>query len=318
MRDDQWPAPIRPAPHREVLDPARESALRAEIEDFFGHRYGVGAVLLPSGRAAIHAILEFSGLGRGNSVFAPRWSSACVWDAIGRLANPAISFTPRPQAVLAVHKWGYRHRLSATYPGLIIEDSVDSVIVGRQALFPLGGKFEVLSLPKILGAHAGGIVLTRQAEFAGFVAGQREARRGLGVHQSRLKHRRVLGQLGEFESPELLEALNRHVDLAGLEDIHARLANLDINANVIRGRIDAVRRHLETTAVDSAAQRLPCVFPAPLTEFRADNPELYMERHFDAATCLDAEHYVRCLLLPLHFGIDDLTFEMRLRGLRPL
>lgn len=318
MRDYQWPDALRPQPHGEVEDPAREAALRAEIEGFFSGRYGVDAVLMPSGRAALHAILEFSGLGRGDTVFAPRWSSACVWDAIGRIANPTISFTPAPQAVLAVHKWGYLHRLRTPPAGLIIEDSVDSLIAGRQGLFPLGGQFELLSLPKLLASHAGGIVLTQRADFAAFVAGQRAERRALGVHQSRLKHRRVLGTLGEFESPELLEPLNRHVDIAGLEDIRARLKNFDTNAGVIHRRVDAVRSHLGADAIDTTAQRLPSVFPAPIARYRADQPDLYLERHFDAARCLDAEHYVVCRLLPLHFGVDDGTFEQLLHGLLPL
>lgn len=318
MLDTQWPDPARPEPHRLVDDPAREAALRAEIEGFFAERYDVGAVLVPSCRAAIHAILEYSDLGRGNAVFAPRWSSTCVWDAIGRIANPTLSFAPPPDAVLAVHKWGYVHGLAKPFRGLVIEDSVDSLITAASALFPTGGAFEVLSLPKLLAAHAGGIVLTQEAGFAGFVAGQRAERRALGVHQSRLKHARALGTLGEFESPELLEPLNRHIDAAGLEDIRARLANLERNASVIGPRLDAARRRLGKDAVPASPDRLPCLLPVPKSRYGASDAGAYMERRFNVSRTLDTEAFEVCRLLPLHFGVDDAAFGRLLGGLHTL
>jgi hypothetical protein len=116
----------------------------------------------------------------------------------------------------------------------------------------------------------------------------------------------------------LLEPLNRHIDIAGLEGIRARLGNLERNASVIAPRLDAVRRRLGKDAVAVSPDRLPCLLPAPKSRYGASDAGTYMERRFNVARKLDAETFEVCRLLPLHFGIDEATFGRLLGGLHAL
>lgn len=315
--DYQWPSVSLPLAAGSATDSAEEVRATQRIEAFFSARHGVTATLLPSGRAAIAALLDFLGASRAHVVFAPRWSSHCVWDVIGRVANPTISFEPQPDFILAVHKWGYCSALATSHPGALIEDSADSLIRGKRGLFPLAGKFEIISLPKLIGSYAGGIVLSRDAAFHEFVSGGRERGRWLAEIQSALKRKRLEGGLLPGESDHALEALNRALCGPDLQDIERRLPGLDINATVISRRLPEVLARFAGVGPDPSNDRLPPLYPVPVRTHDSRMRGRVMIRHFDLLRTLDQPRYEPCWLVPLHFGVDESAFRGILESIVP-
>lgn len=311
-RDLQWPVhgPRRPAPFVARQAPREARALHGRIEDFFSRRLGVPATLLPSGRAAIAALLEHLGVGRGDLVFAPRWSSSCVWSVIGRVANPTASLRPLPKAALAVHKWGWRHAAPGLRGPVLIEDSVDSAFEDGRDLFALGGRYEVISLPKILGAYSGGLVLTRDGGFRRKVLAARRRGAALGRRLSEMKHRSFKGggTALDLEILHALEPANRTLDLNALRHIDACLPLLDRNCATIARRLRRLRPW-GAPAPESLRGRLPAVFPMPVRHADAGLRRLLQVRHFDPSLRLDRDRFEPCWVLPLHMGVSEADFE---------
>lgn len=338
-RDLQWPSAARlpkafaarPAPVR-VLD-----ARTREIEALFEARLGVHAVLTPSARAGLALIFRAHGIGRSRTVFSPRWVSHCVWDAIGRFANPTTSFEARPDVILAVHKWGTVSRLSRPAKALVIEDSVDTLFTSGESLFPNGGLYELLSLPKIVGSFCGGVVLTRDASAAerlrrlrgedriafaaaplGGAAGARDAR-GLAVHQAALKWKAARAARSgrpAFMEWEYLEFENVRLDASSLAHAADCVSRWDECAAVIRGRLDRVRREEPRWAArcDADRGRLPPVLTIPCADEAAAARAGLAVRRFDERRLLDRPSYRPVMVLPLHFGVSDEEFDRLLRG----
>ena len=172
----QWPAYFS-------YRPSAQGCLRSvvEVEKFFSRYYGFPAVLLPSGRSALYHISVALEISRPDLIRIPEWSSHCLYNSLGMLGSPSVTAS-RGRMILVNHKWGYVHRLTAAARrGFrdIVEDSVDSIIVDGKGLFLSGGRYEVISLSKILGLPGGAVVLCRDEKaaraLAGAVAGNSDA-----------------------------------------------------------------------------------------------------------------------------------------------
>lgn len=315
--DMQWPTGclVRPAPFQNRSDFQAENALYLRIEAFFRRRLGVPAVLMPSGRSALAAVFEYLKLTRGDSVFAPRWTSSCVWSVIGRLANPTIALRPGTACVLAVHKWGYRHRAAVPRGAEIIEDSVDSSFTDGRDLFPTGGRFEIISLPKVLGSYSGGLVLCEDPGFRSFALEGRRLGRALGRQLSELKHRRYTGRLRSAALLEALEPENRALDVNALRHIDACMPNLDRNCAVLESRLEKVRQSLGDLGFGPTRGRLPAVVPLRASDFSGQEAGLQL-RHFNFTRKLQNDRFEKCWLLPLHFGVSDAYFDRALKEVR--
>jgi len=314
--DYQWPS-VRPLPiYSQVQDWDKCLALYTAIEAELSRNFGVEAVLLPSGRASLAAILEFCEISRKHVVYAPKWSSHCVWDVISRVANPTSILQPQVDVVIAVHKWGAQFSAELNSSSLVIEDSVDSVIKASSALFPLGGEFEIFSLPKIIGSYCGGVVLTKNTNFISHIRQLRFSNIKIVTHQSRLKYKKHDQSLSFYESPEALEPLNRGIDLTGLQHVADCLPVYELNSSTIAKRIKKLNEHIGIELIKPDTNRLPCVFPLKLSEFTSSQPELFMRRHFNWSLSLNKDFFEVCWLLPLHFGVEERQFERMLYSLR--
>ena len=147
----QWPTPILQTSFKEkIYSFDRLYGRIKKIELFFEEIFSMPTLLLPSGRACISAVLKINNISRENIVWAPKWSSHCVWNNITYFSTPSISLKDHPNVFLNVHKWGYTHYLNTEYNNcekcIVIEDSVDSLIDEKYALFPNNGDYEIISL----------------------------------------------------------------------------------------------------------------------------------------------------------------------------
>lgn len=310
--DYQWPS-FAVLPKRFDRD-AQSVSRRAvnHIESAFSTRAGADAVLLSSGRAAIAMVLDFLNVGRAQTVFAPRYSSFCLWDVIGRRANPSSSLSVRADVVLAVHKWGRVEKLkSPERHGLVIEDSVDSIFEERAEYFPNSGVCEIVSLPKVMGTYYGAIVITRDSALAENLRDRRKRNRELARHQANLRFAEATGKkIGPYEAWANMESRNTALDASGVDAILKCLPELERNADLIRARMEIVRATLGDSGFSMESGRLPPVLSFVLAGKGFLDPEI-MIRSRNYSPFLDEPAYKPSAILPLHFGVSDPKF-MRL------
>mgnify|MGYP000724551603 CR=1 FL=1 len=122
-------------------------------------------VLCSSGRTAILLALIMSNVSRSDFVGVFPFASHCVLDAVSRAGTPlsgpgALTCNIR----LLYHQWGFVQETDQ--PENTIEDSVDTLCMPGEKLFPGGGRFEIWSLPKILGTTSGGVLWCKDREIA--------------------------------------------------------------------------------------------------------------------------------------------------------
>lgn len=142
-------------------------ASHESVESFFTHLYpNVFPVLFSSARAGLTAVLQNAGVTRNDHIFIPPYASHCVLNAATLLGTSTPFLTnSQVKVFLIVHQWGIPFYFKAE-EALIIEDSVDSMIINQSSLFPNDGAYELISLPKIIGSVAGGIVLCQNKNHA--------------------------------------------------------------------------------------------------------------------------------------------------------
>ena len=158
LKDYQWPCfTIK---KKIVYDKKNKNKnptkLRKKIEKFFSDKYGYDAFLYPSAKAIIGSILRFYDFNRSKEVFVNKWVSHCLFNTVGRYTNISTSYK-NPDMIIAIHKWGFEQIFSKSRK-IIIEDSVDSIILKKNKMFLNNSEFEFISLSKIVGSFSGGII----------------------------------------------------------------------------------------------------------------------------------------------------------------
>jgi putative PLP-dependent aminotransferase (TIGR04422 family) len=316
MTDYQWPRPQSDLPPFEwdSDDGERRDAITA-VESFFRERLGADAIFVPSGRAAISMVLEAHGIGRGDVVFAPKWSSTCIWDAIRRRANPTVSLTDDCDCVLAVHKWGRTYSVTDESSSLVIEDSVDSLFTNDATLFPNDGCCEIISLPKVIGSYGGGIVMTADAALADSLREQQGRNPDFGRRQSHLRYRAATRDSTGLDAWTFKETENRYVDVNLARHVRRCLDNYQRNHDIIERRLAHVESHAQLSTPSVSDGRLPPVLAFEREQHPSALPESLMVRHDNRAFELDDPTYREVYLLPLHFGVSDDEFERLLGAL---
>ncbi len=299
MIDNQWPS-YASSLNVDALDFSINESLVNEIEQFFRNKYHFPVVLFPSARASISTILSAHGIHRGNMVYAPKFSSHCVWDLITRYSNPSISVLDSTVAVIS-HKWGSVTNLGMngeTMPQLIIEDSVDSFMLDNLSLFPNKGQYEILSLPKILGTLSGGIVICKDEYYYEKLKNERAVLLDLNFskQQSTLKaQKNILWMDNEYK--------NRSLSNFELQIIKNKLDDWVKWQDILLERYSKVKYLAEYKL---EAFRIPPVI------FIQKNIEGLMRRNFDIHQNANHPNYIEGCLFPIHLGIEQDEFEFNL------
>ena len=114
--DYQWPNQCLSYPEyiNSFKLKSRENIIK-KIEEYFEKLFNVNAVLMPSGRSALTQILNYHKIDRSNLVFTTRWSSHCLFHAIGAFSNVSTNFFEHPDLILANHKWGIPVKVKNIY-----------------------------------------------------------------------------------------------------------------------------------------------------------------------------------------------------------
>ena len=121
-------------------------------------------VLLSSGRSAIVSCLRAFNLKRESKVSYSPYANSCIFRTVGEVSSPIPAYIKdKFDCQLVYHQWGYIQKTNVQ--SLIIEDSIDSLIINSKGLFPNGGEFEIMSMSKIFGTPYGAIVFCKDENY---------------------------------------------------------------------------------------------------------------------------------------------------------
>lgn len=273
---------------------------------------GVHPVVFSSARAGLAVLVEAIGLGRADLVWLPRFSSHCVIDAIGRTATPTPVLQSKDvRAALVHHQWGYPHSASAPPTARIIEDSADTLHVPGSRLCALGGEYEIVSLPKVLGCLTGGVVFCRDEQASGRLAESRDKRR------SPVRVQFLAKLAGRWSAQARAywagaECANARLPPMGLRDIMLGLDRIDRIIADRRAKLDVVGA-LKPGWLRSSELRLPSNLPMEHDDRllqRLAGEGLRLEvRHFNVDQSGDDSAWRRVIRVPLHQGVPVAMLE---------
>jgi putative PLP-dependent aminotransferase (TIGR04422 family) len=161
------------------------TAIEAQLASMFSNAH---PVLVPSGRSGLLLCLMAMGLDRADKIGVFPFASHCVLEAISRVATPAPTNISIKSHVI-YHQWGYvtKHIVRKND----IEDAVDTLYCRNADLLIGGGRFEIWSLSKIIGALGGGVIWCREISDMNKIRSIRDSRKDKPNFQWML---RVLGR----------------------------------------------------------------------------------------------------------------------------
>ena len=114
-------------------------------------------VLCSSGRSALYLSLNHLEKKRGDLVGVFPYASHCVIDSMSRITTPCFGEESKNCDLRIIyHQWGYVQEKDVKND--TIDDCVDSLYHIGKKLFPSKSKYEIWSLPKILGTSSGGVL----------------------------------------------------------------------------------------------------------------------------------------------------------------
>jgi len=275
------------------------------VEDMLSDMFPSGyPVFCGSGRAAIVLALLMSNLSRADFVGVFPFASHCVLDAVSRVATPLSGPTALTCNIrLLYHQWGFVQE--TCQPENTIEDSVDTLCVPGAKLFPGGGRFEIWSLPKILGTTSGGVLWCKDPESA------KEARALLAQRGGALMQWgiRLLGRLSPiahwyWQGAE--PSLGRPSRFQAGEILDA-IKNWDLIVEDRRMKLDLVWGNAPAW-LSKPVDRLPPVVPAHIN---LSNEELERfgfrakYRHFEQVFGSGERSIVKVLPIPIHQDVPQ-------------
>lgn len=311
VADYQWPSALGKKynfNHKISLKDNKKKLIK--IENFFKKKFGYNVKLFPSGRAAIATIIRFLKINRSNEVFTDKWSSHCLFNTIGAYTNINTSLN-NPDLVICIHKWGKIKKIKVKKKFKIIEDSVDSLILNKKALFPNKGEFEIFSLPKIIGSITGGLVVTKNKKFVKFCKQEQKKNKKLGSCQAKERFN-YFSKKQNFNTWLYYESWNTYTEYNSLINIERCLKYFDINKKIIIKRLNFISQEMKINF--KTPERLGPVLPLPLKNFKNINnlsKKFLIRHHTDSIE--KKISFKKHILLPLHFKISEKEFNKYLK-----
>jgi putative PLP-dependent aminotransferase (TIGR04422 family) len=276
------------------------------IEKFFTQRYNCKyAFLMPSSRASIALILRYLKFNRSNNVEISKWSSHCMFTTIGAISNVSINST-NPDMTIVNHKWGnfYKYTGKSKY---VIEDSVDSLPGNNFKPFLNLGIAEIISLPKIIGAYSGGIVLTNNESLYSFGKLSQLSGEELGVVQSKKKYDQAISKLSKYDTWYYHEAWNTYIEGNAIKDIEKCLDFFDLNTSIISKRRKILYSEF---GFEFELNRLgPCAVLSKDLFYKVDKLNLDVKNFNFSRKMTERDEYKSCLMLPIHFQVSEEVFN---------
>ena len=313
----QWPIGAVPTPASYLTGKVKvRDAFHQELEKRFSTLLGYPSIVVPSGRAALSLAFQLAGVGRRHIIFAPKYSSHCVWNLVGRYGNPTINMTENVDIILAVHQFG-QNQISDRPLSLIpvIEDSCDTIVLNPEGLFPNNGNMELFSLPKIMGCYGGGLLTFKDHEL--FIRARKliSDSNGLSDTQGYMRWSIASGLYDNYDNWDANEYRNLVPDYMLVRHLLENFNALALNIKTIKSRLQRLTklgwRVSPDSDIDFTSSRLP---PVLTTNIFHSNAKV-MQRYVNRSAYFNKPDYVKMAIIPLHFGVKESRFEELLNEL---
>ena len=299
---------IWPKPHLSFKRSWNSQKIRVEtVEEYFQQLYpNAYPVLMPSGRAAIHVILQYVGCSRLDLVKVPPLSSHCVINSVGFLSNPTQQTSSFVRAEILHHQWGFMTK-PTTSSSIIIEDSIDSLIPPNGNIFPNDGRFEIMSISKIFGSLVGGVILCQSRKDAETLRNYREQ-----INCQNLLHfmLRVLGTRFApfYEHWALTEPKNRWIPRIAIFDIWEKITEIEHIIEDRKDKIQWLRRQKTPLARKLPTNRYPSCWPVPWQKLK--NTKTNHSQMMRRIPRTEQDIKLKCVFpIPLHFKVRTSELE---------
>jgi putative PLP-dependent aminotransferase (TIGR04422 family) len=279
------------------------------IEKFFEKEFGQPTILFPSARSCIGAILEFEKINRSHEVYVNKWVSNCIFNAIGYFSNPTVNYKNQ-KIVLTNNSSGLVQRLKIkkNFKGVIIDDSCDSIILNKKRLFPNNSKYEIFSLPKLLGSVSGGIVISKSKKFYKFCKNRQKKNKNLGLSQSYLKFSEI-NKKADYDY-RYNEVINSYFEYNGVLDIKKKLNFYYKNKNIIIKRLNIIKKYF-SYKIDENRVGPVILFDLKKNKHLQKLKKIFMFRH--RLINYKKNLAKNFLIFPLHYKISEKKFYFYLK-----
>ena len=159
----------------------------------------------------------------------------------------------------------------------------------------------MISLPKIIGSYAGGIVLTNNKFLYSYIKNHQDKDLELAKNQSIQKYNSMVKNLKNF-SWHYNEIINFSLDYNTVNNVFRNLVFFDINKNIIIKRKQLFSNY---TLYNDKYRLGPCF----LFNLKKKNKKKLNVYHFNITKNIDKQNYKEITVLPIHFGVSDLEVE---------
>ena len=290
------------------------------IEAHFKKLFNLEVAVMPSGRSAIYYFASCMKMSRTNTVLINKFSSYCMYQSLGTLLNVSTDYS-NPDFVVIDHKWGYENLdPRQIQQKIVLEDSCDSYILTRNALFPNGGQAEIVSLSKVLGTLSGAIIIFKDGSLKHqYMESIKVKNRFRGRIQFVRKCNRIFFYK-LLKTPLQDEFHNNFITKTELSMIRLVLELYTSSFIQQKLRFEQINALLNTNS--SEKKRLgPGVVLKINSEVSNSKEESFPNgmilRHFDISKSNGSNgHFKKCLYVPTHFKIPDNLFNQYLEFIR--
>lgn len=277
------------------------------IENFFNKKYNSKyCALLPSARSGILQLLIFKKFDKTKIVQVPLWSSNCLYETLGSIANLSCVNT-NAHANILVHHFGLSFKINKS-KNLIIDDSCDSLPTEKFEPYKASNSLEIISLPKIIGSFGGGIALTKNKNFYKFLKFNQFLNIKHSHIQSYKKFKCMLKNYNNYDW-HFNETKNFSLDYNLVENIFQNLDFFEINLKTIHSRKEIFYEY------DNFRDKYrlgPCL----ILKNKKKHNSLLKTYHINASRIFGKGKYNKFLVLPIHFSVDQNWIEERINEFR--
>jgi putative PLP-dependent aminotransferase (TIGR04422 family) len=275
-----------------------------KIENFFKKKYNSKyCVLTSSARVGLILVLKFKKFDRSKIVNVPKWSSHCIYDAIGSITNISCQKNFRQDCTIIFHQLGRTFKFKSD--NIIIDDSADSLPNENFIPYINSNFVEIISIPKIIGSFCGGLILTNSKNLYNFTKNLQKNYLELSRQQSYKKFICILKEKKNFEW-HYKESQNYSVDENTILNVYDNLKNFDLNKKLINERKN---KYFNIKKISLDKYRIgPCL----IINYKKKNDHLLEVRRLNNSNSRNIEKFSKFNVLPLHFTITDNELEKKI------
>ena len=301
MKYNLWPKPKIQSMINHSLRFQKVTKIENLLSLYFPDYY---PILFSSARVAIYNCLIHSKVSRKDNISIFPYASHCILDAVSRIAFPNVINNIPALHCIDYHQWGFVKKMHEK--NLLIEDAVDSLYFKNSKLLNQNGKFEVWSLPKILGTSSGGILWCKNLRDYESIINMRNNLSKSMVHFFIKSLSLYFPSINKYVQSS--EFYNGGINTLSTGEIYHKIKNWDFYIEQRLKRIKLMSNYFPIWAIYGNS-RLPSNIPA-LFEKNIDNNYVLNlgisigMRMFDKNLSIIEKKFIPVAPIPIHHDVD--------------